>query len=287
MRMRVISIIGTVVGLGAAEMVQATDLVTPPMTDEAPAPGKRVRQVAPEYAGTDVYHSLYLPTDWKAGKRYPVVVEYTGNKYPPGKGSGEVKDANLGYGLTGGKQCLWVVMPYVENGGQRNAVTWWGDRDATVAYCKTNLPRLCAALGGDPQRVVICGFSRGAIGASYLGLADDQIARLWKAFYTHDHFDGHREWGYAESDRLSALKRLGRLKGRPVLVSEMPGLRVRESFLKDHLALAQFSFVEVPTAEILPIPEAPFFHPHTDLWMHRPSEQRTDVHRWLQAVLAD
>jgi len=36
----------------------AVDLVTPVMTDEAPAAGKRVRQVAPEYEGTQVYHSL-------------------------------------------------------------------------------------------------------------------------------------------------------------------------------------------------------------------------------------
>ena len=50
---------------------------------------------------------------------------------------------------------------------------------------------------------------------------------------THDHFDGEREWGYPESDRESALLRLGRLKGRPVLVcGEANG------FLKEHLELA-------------------------------------------------
>ena len=78
------------------------DLVTPVMTEEAPAPGKRVRQVAPEYKGTKVYHTLYLPTDWQKGKRYPVLVEYTGNKFPACGSTGEVKGANLGYGLSGG-----------------------------------------------------------------------------------------------------------------------------------------------------------------------------------------
>ena len=58
------------------------DLVTPVMTEETPDPGKRVRQVAPEYKGTQVYHTLYLPTDWQKGKTYPVLVEYTGNKAP-------------------------------------------------------------------------------------------------------------------------------------------------------------------------------------------------------------
>ena len=36
-------------------------LETPAMTDAPPGPGLRVRQVAPEYKGTEVYHALYLP----------------------------------------------------------------------------------------------------------------------------------------------------------------------------------------------------------------------------------
>ena len=61
------------------------------MTDASPAAGSRVRQVSPEYEGTEVYHSLYLPTDWKPGGNYPILVEYTGNKFPPANGSGEAK----------------------------------------------------------------------------------------------------------------------------------------------------------------------------------------------------
>ena len=162
--------------VNAADGDKPKDLVTPMMTDERPAAGKRVRQVAPEYEGTEVYHSLYLPVDWKPGGKYPVIVEYTGNKFPPGKGSGEVKHANLGYGMSGGQRFIWVAMPYVEKGGTMNAVTWWGDKQATVEYCKVNLPRICEQFGGDLENVFICGFSRGAIGASYIGLADDEIA---------------------------------------------------------------------------------------------------------------
>lgn len=264
---------------------QEGDLVTPPMTGDAPGPGKRVRQVAPEYEGTQVYHSLYLPVDWKPGGKYPVVVEYTGNKFPPGKGSGEVKDANLGYGLTGGREFLWVVMPYVEKDHKRNAVLWWGDRQATIDYCKVNLPRLCAQFGGDPDNVIVCGFSRGAIATSYIGLADDEIAALWKGFFTHDHFDGQREWGYPESDRTSALKRLARLKGRPVLVCGQHGTGVRDDFLKDYLDLAQFTFLDVPVRTIFHLPEGPVIHPHTDLWMHRASSYRDEVRAWLHAVV--
>ena len=80
-----------------------TDLVTPKMTEGQPAAGKRVRQVSPEYRQSKVYHSLYLPTDWVKGKTFPGLVEYTGNQFPAGKGSGEVKNANVGYGRSGGE----------------------------------------------------------------------------------------------------------------------------------------------------------------------------------------
>ena len=90
------------------------DLVTPTMTDEPPAPGKRVRQTAPEYRGTDVHHALYLPTDWQPGRKYPVIVEYTGNKWEPCKSTGKVEDANLGYGISGGRGFIWITMPYVQ-----------------------------------------------------------------------------------------------------------------------------------------------------------------------------
>lgn len=252
------------------------DLVTPEMTAEEPAAGRRVRQVAPEYIGTDVYHALYLPEDWKLGDKYPLIIEYTGNRYAESGSTGEVKDANLGYGLTGGKGFIWVSMPYIEKGGQRNAVVWWGDKQATVEYCKTNLPRICEQFGGDQRSMFICGFSRGAIGASYIGLADDEIASFWKGMITHDHFDGDRIWDYPESDRKSALLRLARLKGRPVLVcGEANG------FLRDHLELATFTFLKPPVGEIFKIPEGKVINPHSDLWMHRDSRYRDEARQWL------
>ena len=252
------------------------DLVTPEMTDDAPAAGRRVRQVATEYEGTDVYHALYLPVDWKPGAKHSVIVEYTGNKFPACGSTGEVKDANLGYGISGGKRFIWVSMPYIDEGRKQNAVTWWGDRQATVDYCKTNLPRICEQFGGDPDSVFICGFSRGAIGCSYIGLADDEIAALWKGMFAHDHFDGQRTWGYPESDRESALKRLARLQGRPVLASGNAN-----DFLKDHLGLTEFTFLPVPVATIFDIPDGKVIHPHTDLWMHRDSEYRQQARNWL------
>lgn len=260
----------------ADELPKTHDLVTPEMTEDEPAAGKRVRQVAPEYKGTDVYHALYLPTDWKPNGKYSVIVEYTGNEFAKCGSTGEVKDANLGYGLTGGKGSIWVSMPCIQIGGQKNAVTWWGDKRATVDYCKTNLPKICKQFGGDSESVFVCGFSRGAIAASYIGLADDEIASLWKGFITHDHFDGDKTWGYPDSDRESALTRLARLKGRPVLACGGGN-----DFLRDHLDLADFTFLRPPISKIFDIPEGKVIHPHTDRWMHRESDYRQQARQWL------
>lgn len=257
------------------------DLATPIMTDDGPAAGRRVRQIAPEYEGTNVYHALYLPVDWKATGSYPVIVEYTGNRFEKSGSTGQVKDANLGFGLTGGTGFIWVSMPYIADDHRQNTVTWWGDRDATIQYCKINVPRICEQFGGDPNRVFICGFSRGAIATSYVGLADDQIASLWRAFITHDHFDGDRQWNYPDSDRSSALERLARLRGRPVLVCGSGN-----DFLNEHLELADFTFLRPKVSSIFEIPEGGVIHPHTDLWMHRDSREREVARRWLNAQLS-
>ena len=262
--------------LRADEGRGGNDLVTPEMTRQDPAAGRRVRQGAPEYKGTDVYHALYLPGDWKPGGKYPVIVEYTGNEFAACGSTGEVKDANLGYGVSGGRGFIWVSMPYIAKDKQQNTRTWWGDRQATVDYCKLNLPRICKQFGGDLEALFICGFSRGAIGASYIGLADDEIAAFWKGVFTHDHFDGDRKWGYPASDRASALKRLSRLQGRPVLVCGGAN-----DFLQEHLELAAFTFLHPPIAEIFDIPDGKVIHPHTDLWMHRASEHRRQVRKWF------
>ncbi|MBT5903984.1 MAG: hypothetical protein HOH58_17950 [Opitutaceae bacterium] len=288
--MRVVTLLGfaaiTVVPLiGSEPPGPDWELHTPTMTEGPAAAGRRVRVTAPEYVGTEVYHSLYLPTDWTPEGSFPVIVEYTGNYWPPAGSTGEAKDANLGYGWGGSKGFIWVVMPYVEVGRKENAVTWWGDKQATVDYCKLNLPRICAEYGGDLDNVFVTGFSRGAIGTSYIGLADDEIAALWRGFMTYDHFDGAKSWSYPESDQASALDRLARLDGRPFLVAGGDLTRTRTQFLDDHLELADFTFLEVPVAEIFNIPEGRIIHPHTDLWMHQPSRYRDQMRRWLRSAI--
>ena len=65
-------------------------LVLPPLSPGAPAAGKRVKVTPPEYTGTEVFHTVYLPETWeKGGPRLPIIFEYTGNFYPVAGSTGE------------------------------------------------------------------------------------------------------------------------------------------------------------------------------------------------------
>jgi hypothetical protein len=256
---------------------------TPQLSDGPPSAGRRVRQVAAEYAGTNVFHSLYLPTDWKPGKKYPVLVEYTGNRWPVSGSTGKIADANLGYGLTGGTGFIWVVLPCVQIGRTENAVTWWGDLQATLDYCKVNVPRICAQFGGDPANVFLCGFSRGAIAVNYLGLADDEIAKLWKGFISHDHYDGV----FRVSDQASTLRRLVRLGDRPQLICSSVGTQKTKEYLQQYIDLDNITFLDVPVDELFAIPEGKVIHPHTDLWMSIDSVYRRQARQWLRKIASE
>jgi hypothetical protein len=111
-------------------------LRTPTVTNGEPQPGKRISVTPIEYAGTNVHHTVYLPNDWTAdGESLPIIFEYTGNHYPASGSTGEVADAGLGFGLSAG-QFIWVTLPFIGQDHQRNQITWWGDKEATVEFAK-------------------------------------------------------------------------------------------------------------------------------------------------------
>jgi hypothetical protein len=277
----------------------SVDLEIPSLGQGEPAAGKRVAVVAPEYEGSSVHHLLYLPPDWdpnwkKQGRSWPVIVEYTGNHFPKSGSTGEVEGAALGYGLGGG-QCIWVVLPFISDDRKRNEVTWWGDERATVEYAKRNVPRICAQFGGDTNKVVICGFSRGAIAVNYIGLYDDQIASLWCGFMCHDHYDGVRQWpgtqwGYPESEyRKAAAIRRKRLVMRPVLVcqaEEEGGVDATKQLIGGDSEKLGFTFLAIPIKKIFPaVPNALVLTCHTDRWMLVDSTERQQARIWLQKTL--
>lgn len=259
------------------------DLQAPAMQNAAPAPGLRVRQTLAEFAGTEVYHSLYLPTDWKPDQRYPVIVEYAGNGPYHNKlgdiSTGKVEGSKMGFGLSGGSGYIWLCLPYLNNAGDANVTQWWGTRPKrdpgpTLAYCQAATTDICERYGGDPKQLILCGFSRGAIAVNYLGLHNDDVAPLWQAFIAFSHYDGVRKWGYGLDDRDSARSRLARLKGRPqfICAESANNLNGTRTFIEESKIDGNFTF------------RLTGFRNHDDAWLLRPSEARRELRNWLQKL---
>ena len=265
------------------------DLQVPRLSARPPGAGRRVKARLAGYETTDIYHVIYLPTDWVPGKSYPVIVELAGNgpyRSPFGDVStGRPEGSKLGYGLSAGEGYLWFCLPYLKADGRTIATQWWGDRphydpQPTLNYYKQAVPELCKAYGGDPTRVVLTGFSRGAIACNYLGLYDDEIARLWAAFVPYSHYDGvYENWGYPQADRKSALDRLRRLGQRPQWIAQeqgptaAQGLTATRRYLASTKVPGRFTFQETG------------FRNHNDAWVLRPSVARQALRHWLQQVV--
>ncbi|MEY4378814.1 MAG: hypothetical protein RLZ85_695 [Verrucomicrobiota bacterium] len=272
----------------------ADELALPPLTDQAPQPGRRASVTTPEYAGTKVHHLIALPDDWTPdwqarGKRWPVIAEYTGNYFPASGSTGEIEGAALGYGVARGK-AIWIVLPYVAKDHRKNEITWWGDVDATVGYAKTNLPRICAEFGGDPKKVVLCGFSRGAIGVSFLGLHDEEVAKLWCGLWAHDHFDGEKEWKGSDwgaplaKYRSEATVRLKRLAGRPLLVS---GAREETRKFLTPILTEGVTFMTIDMLAVFgKFPNASAKTAHTDRWPLRDCAATDSARAWFERTTA-
>jgi hypothetical protein len=252
------------------------DLVTPEMVVAEPAAGRRVRHVHPAYAGTAIHHALYLPPDWRRGAKYPLIVEYAGNgNYKNQWGdisTGRVEGSNLGFGLSGGEGQIWLCLPYVNPDERRNEMIWWGDPAATAEYCKKAVPWVCEHFGGDPGRVILCGFSRGAIACNYIGLRDDEIARFWSGFLPYSHYDGVKTWPYADSGRDAALTRLQRLRGRPQFICHERSIDETRDYLAGAGVRAPFTFQAID------------FRNHNDAWVLRDIPERRLARRWLKQV---
>ncbi len=254
------------------------DLVVPPLVKEAPGPGKRVARIAKGFEATTVYHSLYLPVDWKPDGRYPVIVEYPGNGPFRNKlgdvSSGRVDGCQLGYGISGGRGAILIALPFVAANHKQPQLQWWGDVEATVDYCKVVVAQVCKEFGGNPGAVFLAGFSRGAIACNFIGLHDEAIASLWRGFICHSHYDGVRKWPYPGHDRKAAQTRLMRLGNRPQFISHEVSARQTRRDLKSAHPDGEFTFWDLN------------FQNHTASWVLRDIPARRALRKWFAEVLA-
>lgn len=257
--------------------------------------GKITSETLAAYKGTAVHHSIYLPRDYHiSGSSFPIIVELTGNKWAPCGSTGKVENAHLGYSLTLGLGAVVVSVPYVAPNGKENELKWWGDIEKTVSYIEDLIPYLSKNYNVDTSRVLLCGFSRGSIGVSYVGLHDKKIATLWSAFFTHDHFDGQKEWRGTSwaptlaNYRAQAKVRLERADGRPWYVSfkgkKEDYILPLKAMGVDHAA--SYVFVPIPMNERFPeIPNKVFMHEHNDCWPLFDIPEADKARKWVKNVL--
>jgi hypothetical protein len=272
-------------GLGAADLPDLatvpSDLQVPAVAESAPAAGQRVWWQAAGWAGSAVRSALYLPVDWTPTARLPVLVEWPGNGgYRNAFGDesdGSVEGCQLGYGISAGRGFIWLCLPFVEksaDGQLTHALKWWGDVAETKRHTMAAVAEVCERFGGDPERVVLCGFSRGSIGCHYIGLHDDRIAKLWRAMICHSHYDGVIEkWPYPGADRVAAKERLQRLAGRPEWISHEGSVAATAAYLESTGVSGQRSLEALP------------FRNHSAAWVLRPLPLRERLRAWLAEVL--
>lgn len=254
------------------------DLEVPPVWTGKPEPGKRVRQTLSSYASTEVYHLTYLPENWEPGKLYPVIIEYPGNgPWSNDIGdvsTGKVEGCNLGYGISGGRDFIWISMPFVSEDGQHNQDWWWGDIAATKAYYMQTIASVCRDLGGNENEVILSGFSRGAIGVNYIGLHDEEISKIWIASIANSHYDGLKQWNYPDDDEAAARERLTRMNGRPQFIcQEVPGISRTRQYLEQSGIEGDFTFMDIP------------YRNHTNTWVLYDIPERKIIRDWLMRVM--
>lgn len=248
------------------------DLTVPPLSEGNPSPGKRVKLLDAKAAPL-----LYLPVDWTPQRKWPVIFEYPGNggySNPLGdKSDGTAEGCVMGYGLSGGKGIIWVSLPFVNADGTE-ATTWWGDIPSTKRLCLEAVGRVLRDFAGDEKRLILAGFSRGAIACNYIGLHDDEMASLWCGMICHSHYDGVREtWPYPEANRASALARLKRLGTRPQWISHEQSTHSIQAWLKSTGLPGKWTF------------EPLLFPNHTARWTLCETELRRKARTWLHQII--
>jgi len=211
-------------GLELPLAAMARRVQVPEVVEASPAAGLRAWRSLPPWRGTALRHVLTLPKEWRAGRRYPVIVEYTGNRFFHKfcHSTGRTADGHLAYGLAVGGDYICLNLPFVSVDGQHEQTTGWGDVERTISYACDAIEDAVVNFGGDRAAVIFTGFSRGAYAANAIALHDDRIARVWRAFLTS--FDPGAQWSQTgpgwNKVGVGWDERAARMRGRPWFYAE-------------------------------------------------------------------
>jgi hypothetical protein len=232
--------------------------------------------------------------------------------------SGRPEDTYLGFGIAQGRQAIWAALPFLTAQGRFPQTYWWGcpengdrpcsatpannsqgcisaaqppcftpppqgclaqtDTAASRRYLRQAVAHLVAAYRGDASRVVLAGFSRGAIGVNYVGLGDSETAALWAGSIAYAHYDGQPEdlhWPYPNNTPAAAYARLQRLGSRPHFVC---------SELNSTLSQTR-PFIEGAGFPVNATYAPTGFCNHNSQWVLRPSAAREQLRAWWRSVV--
>ena len=194
--------------VGVDDVFQLTSnrLEVPMIENCKPKQGKRV--IYPFAKNSNLYGVLYLPRDWTADKSLPLIVEFPGNIYYTDNcySTGRPEQCVIGYGMTKGDGALWLSLPFVDYSKDEIVESGWGNPDDTADFTVKMVEKMRKEFRVDTSRVVLTGFSRGAIACGFIGLRNSKIASLWKGMHVCQHFDGDGWRGANKKDAILRLK---------------------------------------------------------------------------------
>lgn len=258
----------------------------------------RVKETEPSYAarGSEMYHALYLPSDWvaNASTPFPIIVEYAGNgpwtsaygDYSPGTPEG----SNLGFGLTAGAGAIWISMPFGDVNGSANQGWWWGcppqcglcnctgyfNATPTLDYTVRTLQYVASRYGGDASAVVLLGFSRGAIAVNYFGHYDASMAALWRGSVAYAHYYGSPSdtgFPYPCASAACGVQALRRVRAPQFITQEQSAANATQQWIAASGVRINATYMSTG------------FCNHNDAWILRPSHTRDVLRAWYVDLL--
>jgi len=249
-----------------------TEILTVPEVEEGVSfPGKRVRVYLPEYP--EAYYVLLLPYNYTDRIKLPVIFESPGN--PCLKGSDGLPDTScLGYGICHGIDYIWVCVPFVTNTGSILRSYWGKDPLSTVSFWLAVLDDLNSKFRIANDKIVLAGFSRGAVSTSYIGNYNDEISSKWCAYFAHSHFDGCCQTLLGSSD-----ERINRIQKKKVLITvgekdiaKKCSQGAYEKLIKKGCSA---TYIEVPDLK------------HSPSWILEDSESAYKAREWLRDLFTN
>jgi len=252
---------------------QLSACLVPPLTTEgAPQAGKRVRVYLKAYP--KAYYVLFLPYNFtnKGRKKWPVIIESPGNEYEGLQGLPD--DIFLGFGLTRGLNYIWVSVPFIDEEGQVLSMYWGKNPLSTVQLWQEVLEDLSRRFTIDHKKMVLAGFSRGAVSTSYIGNYTDAIRTKWVAYFACAHFDG-----CCQTLLGSAEERIARIQGRKVCICVGTNDSAKTCSIHAYERLMRqgcpATYIEIPGVD------------HRPDWILGESESAEKAREWLEAVCRD